>query len=56
MIKLFIDSDIIIDFLSQREPFFAESVHLFNALANNPNIKAYSSAIVFANVTYILNK
>lgn len=56
MIKLFIDSDIIIDFLSQREPFFAESVHLFNELANNPNIKAYSSAIVFANVTYILNK
>jgi predicted nucleic acid-binding protein len=53
--QVFIDSDIILDLLAHREPFYDHAAELFT-LAYNTKIELYTTAVVFANVFYILRK
>ncbi len=53
MKKLFIDTNIVIDLLSRREPFYGESAELFS-LADQKNIELYISSLTIANTSYIL--
>ncbi len=53
MKKLFIDTNIIIDLLSRREPFYDESAGLFS-LADRKIIELNISALTIANTSYTL--
>ena len=53
MKKLFIDTNIIIDLLSRREPFFDESADLFS-LADQKIIELNISSLTIANTSYTL--
>ena len=55
MEKLFVDSDIIMDLLAERESFLEHALKLFS-LANDKKVKLYSTAVIFANVFYLLRK
>lgn len=55
MEKVFVDSDIVLDLLSSREPHYNYAAELFS-LADNNLIKLYVSSLTFANVNYILSK
>ena len=55
MEKVFVDTDIILDLLSNREPFYIHSANLFSAADKN-EIKIYVSTLSFANLNYILSK
>jgi predicted nucleic acid-binding protein len=55
MTKLFIDSDIILDLLAKREPFYVHSSKLFT-LIDQKKIYAYTSPLIFANLHYLLRK
>ncbi len=55
MIKLFIDSDIILDMLAEREPHYIHAARLFT-LINQNKIIAYTSPLIFANLHYLLKK
>ena len=53
MKKLFIDTNIVIDLLAKREPFYAQAATLFS-MADRGKIKLFVSALSFANTNYIL--
>ena len=53
--KLFIDSDIILDVLTKRENFYEFAAEIFD-LGYEKKLKLYTSAVVLANVFYILRK
>jgi predicted nucleic acid-binding protein len=53
--KLFIDSDIILDVLAQRNSFYKYAAELFE-LGYSKKIHLYTTAVVLANVFYILRK
>jgi predicted nucleic acid-binding protein len=53
MKKLFIDTNIVIDLLAKREPFYAEAAMLFT-LADKQKVHLSVSALTFANTNYIL--
>lgn len=53
MKKLFIDTNIVIDLLAKREPFYSQAATLFS-LADRGQIKLFISALSFANTNYIL--
>jgi len=53
MKKLFIDTNIVIDLLAKREPFYDEAAMLFT-LADKQKIRLSVSALTFANTNYIL--
>lgn len=53
MKKLFIDTNIVIDLLSRREPFFEEAALLFS-LADKKQIKLALSSLTIANTSYAL--
>jgi len=53
--KIFIDSDVILDLLAQRMPFFDAAAKICT-LAYKKKIEMYTTAVVFANVFYILRK
>lgn len=55
MIKLFVDSDIILDLLAQREPHYIHAAKLFTLIDQN-EVKAYTSPLIFANLHYLLKK
>ncbi len=55
MKKLFLDTNIVIDLLAKREPFYAEAAMLFT-LADKQKIRLNVSALTFANTNYILLK
>ena len=55
MIKLFVDSDIILDLLAEREPYYIHAARLFT-LINQNKIIAYTSPLIFANLHYLLKK
>lgn len=55
MIKLFIDSDIILDLLAEREPHYIHAARLFTLIDQN-EIIAYTSPLIFANLHYLLKK
>jgi predicted nucleic acid-binding protein len=55
MIKLFVDSDIILDLLAEREPHYIHAARLFT-LINQNKIIAYTSPLIFAYLHYLLKK
>jgi predicted nucleic acid-binding protein len=55
MIKLFVDSDIILDLLAKREPHYIHAARLFTLIDQNELI-AYTSPLIFANLHYLLKK
>jgi len=55
MIKLFVDSDIILDLLAKREPYYIYASKLFS-LIDKKEIIAFTSPLIFANLHYLLKK
>jgi predicted nucleic acid-binding protein len=55
MEKLFVDTDIVLDLLSAREPFYYVSAQLFSE-ADNGKVKLYVSSLSFSNLNYILSR
>jgi len=53
--KIFIDSDIILDVLLEREEFFESSANILN-LSELNEIKLFTSVIAITNIAYILRK
>lgn len=55
MERVFVDTDIILDMLSNREPFYIHSAELFSA-ADKGEINVCVSSLAFTNLNYILSK
>ena len=55
MMKVFIDTNILIDFLAAREPFAEEAMALFQ-LADNDEIELMLSDLTIINTIYILRR
>ena len=55
MDKVFADTDVVLDLLSQRNPFYQAAAELFS-LSDMGEIKVFVSPLTFANVNYILTK
>ncbi|MDD4192993.1 MAG: PIN domain-containing protein [Mangrovibacterium sp.] len=53
MRKIFIDTNIVIDLLSRREPFYNDAANLFS-LADKKNIVLTVSSLTIANTSYTL--
>ena len=53
--RVFVDTDVVLDLLTKREPFFQSAILLFN-LAEQKEIDAYISPISISNLYYILRK
>ena len=54
MIKILVDTNVIIDLLAMREKFYLDSMHLFS-LADQGKIKIIISTLSIANSYYLLN-
>lgn len=52
---VFVDTDIILDLLTRREPFYQAAARLFS-LVERGEVKACVSSLTFANLFYILRK
>jgi len=50
-----IDTNIVLDLLSKREPFYESSAQLFS-LSDKKKLKLTVSALTFANTNYVLSK
>lgn len=55
MKKLFVDTNIVLDLLAKREPFYEEAAKLFS-LADRKSVKICISSLTFANTNYILQR
>ncbi len=55
MNNVFIDTDVIIDFLVDRKPFSTEAAVLFSLIDQN-KLKGFVSSLCFSNLYYILRK
>lgn len=55
MQKLFLDTNIVLDFLGEREPFYDSTAQLLS-LADLKRIQLATSALSFATVSYFLTK
>ncbi len=55
MNDLFIDTDVIIDFLIDRKPFSRETAIIFT-LIEQKKLKGYASSLTFSNLYYVLRK
>lgn len=55
MKRLFVDTNIVIDLLSRRDPFFEEAALLFS-LADKKKIRISISSLTIANTSYVLLK
>jgi predicted nucleic acid-binding protein len=55
MIKVFIDTDVIIDFLADRKPFSESAAILFNRIEKK-EIEGFTSSQSISNLYYILRK
>lgn len=55
MKKIFLDTNIVIDLLAKREPFYMSAAQLFS-LADKKKLQLFVSALTFANINYILLK
>ncbi len=55
MTDLFIDTDVIIDFLIDRKPHSREAAVIFT-LIEQKKIKGYASSLTFSNLYYVLRK
>ena len=55
MKRIFLDTNVVIDLLNKREPFYHDAVKLFT-LAYHNKISLYISAITYATAAYLLRK
>ncbi|MDR0829608.1 MAG: PIN domain-containing protein [Prevotellaceae bacterium] len=55
MIRILLDTNVIIDYASQREPFFADADKIFDCILDN-KISAYVSASAVTDIFYILKR
>ena len=55
MEKVFVDTDIVLDLLSNREPFYSHSAHLFSEAVKG-KIRIHVSSLTFSNLNYILSR
>jgi predicted nucleic acid-binding protein len=55
MDNVFIDTDIILDLIQKRDPFYQEALEIFS-LAEENKIKAHVSPLIYSNLFYILRK
>jgi predicted nucleic acid-binding protein len=55
MTNLFIDTDVIIDFLIDRKPYSREAAIIFT-LIDQKKIKGYTSSLTFSNLYYVLRR
>lgn len=55
MEKVFVDTDIVLDLLSARQPHYKYAAELFS-LADENAVRLYVSSLTFANINYILSK
>ena len=55
MTDFFVDTDVIIDFLIDREPFSREAAIIFS-LIEQKKLKGYTSALSYSNLYYVLRK
>jgi predicted nucleic acid-binding protein len=55
MTDLFIDTDVIIDFLIDRKPYSREAAIIFS-LIEQKKLKGYASSLTFSNLYYVLRK
>lgn len=55
MKKVFLDTNVVIDLLDKREPFYVEAVAIFT-LAYNKKITLYVSPMTYATASYLLRK
>lgn len=55
MKQVFLDSDVVLDFLTKREPFVLESMHIFEFAARK-ELKIYVSSLSINNIHYIVSK
>lgn len=53
--NLFFDTDVIIDYLTDRKPFSDEAEHLF-ALIEGGKIRGHASALCYSNLYYLLHQ
>jgi predicted nucleic acid-binding protein len=53
--KVFVDTDVVIDLLTKREPFYKSSATVFS-LAAEKKIDLYISPVLISNLFYILRK
>ena len=53
--KVFVDTDIVLDVITRREPFYAPAAQIFS-LAAEKKIELYISPVLIANLFYILRK
>lgn len=55
MTDLFIDTDLIIDFIIDRQPFSGEAAKVFT-LIDQKKVKGYTSALCYSNLYYVLSR
>ena len=55
MERVFVDTDIILDVLSKREPFYEFAAHLFSK-ADKRELEIGVSSLSFSNLNYLLSK
>jgi len=55
MIRLLIDTNIVIDLLAKRKEFYAEAAELFSK-ADKKELTLVISSLTFANTNYVLSK
>lgn len=53
--RIFVDSDVILDLVACRQPFYQDAAKLFS-LADAGRLTICSSSLIFANLFYILRK
>ena len=53
--RIFVDTDVILDLLLAREPFFAAAARLFQLLQER-RVEGWTSPVIFANLFYILRQ
>jgi predicted nucleic acid-binding protein len=55
MKHIFMDTNVVIDFLADRRPFSIDAARIFN-LAANDNVRIYISAVSYNNIYYVLRQ
>lgn len=55
MIRAFIDTDVILDYLSGRKQFATSAARVFESI-HRGQVKAYTSSLSFSNLYYVLRK
>ena len=53
--KIFVDTDVVLDLLARREPYYVPAARLFT-LADQSKVQLYVSSLSFSNLHYLLTK